>query len=445
MERIAIAGISLRATDVAGLERAKSAVRDEEIFARDLADLLGASEMAVISTCNRVEIVFAREEGHFPCERDRDVIAAALALDRASEDLHFESGIPAARRLFRVACSLDSLVLGEAQILAQVREAFARAEARGWTGRLLAPLFHHALQIGKHVRTRTSLSRHPVSVVSLGVEALREHCARSGAVREVHSTAARGDSAGAGFAASAREQRESDPGEYAGVRLALIGAGQMGRLFAANVREAGFTIAHVVNRTLAPAATLAHEFGARAWTLDDFRRERPPIDALASATSSPAHVLSARELATLASRSPNGCLFALDLAVPRDLEPTSDSAVEIVDLEALRSLSNQNRALRAQAALEAEAMIEQKLTAFAHHAFDRRSAALLAEVHESTREIVERELAQLSSGRLGTLSDDQRRAVERWARAAFGRLEHAPLSALKRLREEQSATEETPE
>src|SRR5687767_7014609 len=120
----------------------------------------------------------------------------------------------------------------------------------------------------------------------------------------------------------------------------------MARLFAASARDAGFGVAHVVNRTLAPAEALAGELGARAWSLEDFRCELPPIDGLASATSSPTHVLSVRELAALASRSSSGRLFALDLAVPRDLEPTAQPTVEIVDLEALRSLSENNRALR---------------------------------------------------------------------------------------------------
>src|SRR5262245_40116803 len=127
MDRIGIAGLSLQETDVAGLERlTRPSSAELELFARELADDLGASELVLLATCNRVEVVFARELGHLPQGHDRDVAGTRLGLsagDALRERMHLFTGRDAVRHLFRVACSLDSLVLGEDQILAQVREA----------------------------------------------------------------------------------------------------------------------------------------------------------------------------------------------------------------------------------------------------------------------------------------------------------------------------------
>src|SRR5262245_55361235 len=178
MERVAVAGLSLHQTDVEGLEEAKRGLAAlEEPAAKTLADHLGASEAVLISTCNRVELVFARENGHAPERADRALLAQALGLateDELGTRFFLHTGRAAARHLFRVTSSLDSLVLGEDQILAQVRAAHAAAAECGLCGRILGTLFEHALGLGKRVRTHTDLARHPVSVVSLGVAFLQE-------------------------------------------------------------------------------------------------------------------------------------------------------------------------------------------------------------------------------------------------------------------------------
>ncbi|NOT29818.1 MAG: glutamyl-tRNA reductase, partial [Planctomycetes bacterium] len=178
MERVAVAGLSLHQAGVNELERLKQGLAAlEQPAAKTLADHLGASEAVLLSTCNRCELVFARENGHAPARADRLALARALGLedtDELAERLFLHTGRGAARHLFRVTASLDSLVLGEDQILAQVRAAFAEARELGLTGRLLGALFEQALLLGKRVRTRTELAHHPVSVVSPGVACLLE-------------------------------------------------------------------------------------------------------------------------------------------------------------------------------------------------------------------------------------------------------------------------------
>ena len=405
MERIAVAGLSLREADVADLERlTRPSAGAAEVDLRERADALAASELVWLATCNRVEVVFARENGHLPCASDRDGVAQALGLsarDPLRGRMHLHTGIDAVRYLFRVAASLESAVIGEDQILAQVRAAFARSEAIGLTGRLLGTAFEHAFQVGKLVRTRTDLARRPASVVSVGATAL------------------------------ARRFAGARP------RLALLGAGEMAALFVRSAREHGLAVALIANRTLERARALAATCGARATTLAEFAASGEAFDALAAATAAPGLVLSADELRSLAERAPLGRgLVALDLALPRDLPSIEHPRLEILDLDRLRDLAAEHRAQRAADAAQAELLIEAKLDTFARKAARQVFDAALADVQCESSGVFERELAQLFTGRLAALAEPDRQAIERWARAAFGRVSHVPLNAIKRLASE---------
>lgn len=406
MNRIAIAGLSIHGTDLAGLERVRRPVTGAEAaFLRDLADELGASEAVLLATCNRVELAYAREEGDLPGPADLDVLARRLCADHdfLRARLQLRTGADAARHLFRVAASLDSLMLGEDQILAQVREAHARAADIGLTGPLLGPLFHHALAVGKQARAQTDLARHPVSLVNLALATLLERP------------------------------------DIVGARIAVLGAGSMGALLARALKAAGLPPAVIVNRSLPAAQALAAECGARALALADFAAAQAPVDALVSATSAPGLVLDAAALVRLGAATPSGApLLAVDLAVPRDLPAVDHPSVRVVDLDALRGLAERNRALRASAAAQAEQLVERKVEVWAGRFADRRARHAVTELQQDAAQILERELAGLLGGRLARLPEDDRRAIERWARSTFGRVMHVPVEALKALARELS-------
>jgi glutamyl-tRNA reductase len=401
MERIAVVGVSLHDADVAALERVRrphAAAAGAHV--RALADALAASELVWLATCNRREVIFARESGELPGRRDLEAVADALGVARADPvrgAFALHRGRAAARHVFRVAASLDSLVVGEPQILQQVREAYGTARSLGMTGALLDPLFEAAFRIGKEVRAHTGLAERSVSVVALGVALLRGRC-----------------------------------GDACGVRIAVIGAGRTGRLAARALTDGGLAPALIVNRGRARAEALAAEVGARAVPLDVFLAGEDRVDAIVAATSAPGYLLDAAALRALAARTPSGRrLCGVDLSVPRNLEPIPE--VDLVDLEALRALAEENRGRRAAAAQLAEAIIESKLDDLADRAVERRVAGVLADALAQASEMFERELRRLAQGRLSLLPERERRAVERWARATFGRLAHVPLSAAKRL------------
>jgi len=405
MDRIGIAGLSLHETDVLGMERAKRGLAScDDPAPLALADRLGASEVVCLSTCNRLEVVYARESGHAPGRADLDAIADVFGLgplDALRARLFLHSGRSAARHLFRVASSLDSLVLGEDQILAQVRAAWDEARALGLTGRILGPLFEQALQLGKRVRTVTDLSRHPVSVVSLGVAFLVER-----------------------LRASARTET---------ARIAVVGAGSTGAHAARALRAAGLPVRWIVNRSPARAAELAREVGATVLTLAELCSGEHAVDALVSATAAPEVVIDRATLERLLARlGTNAHLVAIDLALPRDVEPLDDPRLERIDLEALRTLADENRRLRAGAAAAAELLVEEQLGGLARERAVVELTGPYATVLDDARAAFELELAELSAGRLAHLAATDRAAVERWARAVFARLSHVPLRALKR-------------
>jgi glutamyl-tRNA reductase len=400
MERIGIVGLSIHETDVAGLERVRRPHSDEDW--RMLADVLGASELVVLATCNRVEVVFAREEGDLPGDDDRNLVAGHLAGPFAAgvtpPPFHMLRGGAAVKHLFRIASSLDSLVLGEDQIIAQVREAYARASELHLTGQLLGPLFHHALQVGKKVRTDTVLTRFPVSVVSLAVRALAH----------------------------------KRPGNSQ--KVAVIGAGNTATLVAKLLEGNEIQPSLIVNRTLEKARQVAKHAGAQACELAAFQRGDYPADVIFSATSAPGLVLDAGVLRKLAARTPSGQpLLVFDLAVPRDVERVDDPRVDITDMDTLRAEADKNRALRKEAAADAELIVQEQVNTFTRRNGEDFAGPAVDDLQRVSKDIFDHELQALLSGRLAHLNEQDRRAVERWARTTFGRLMTLPVSALKRL------------
>jgi len=409
LERLAIVGLSIGRSSLTNLERlGEETSARGELLPRELADALGASELVLVRTCNRIEVAFAREEGPTPGADDRATLARELGDPELESSLHLFRSTEAVRYLFRVAASLESLVVGEDQILGQLREAFEEAEANGLVGPLLAPMFRRTFQVGKLVRTRTDLSKRPISVVSLAVA---EVVARSAGRRS---------------------------------KAGVLGAGKMARLLTRACTDAGIDVEFIANRTPERAAGLAATCGARTLRLDEVPANAG-VDALFSATSAPGVVLTAGELVQLAQGAPAGRLLAADVALPRDLEPPDDDRVELIDLAALETAAESNRTHRQDAAREAERLIDERVRAFAERSSDVVVAAAIRHLRENALELEERELAKLSVGRLAQLGDADRKAVERWARAAFGRLGHHAIDELKRLANDLDPLRDEPE
>ncbi|GGZ66917.1 glutamyl-tRNA reductase [Lysobacter xinjiangensis] len=389
---------------VIGLNHATAPVdvRERVAFAGDalgsaLAEvcaLPGVSEVALLSTCNRTELY---------AEAADDEAALADWLARRSgvgADLHAylyrHHEADAVRHLFRVATGLDSLVLGEPQILGQVKDAWATARAAGTLGNRLDRLFQHAFTTAKRARTDTRIGANPVSVASTAVKLAQE------------SFAALGQST-----------------------VLLIGAGETIELAARHLVQAGTRRLLVANRTLAHAQELAVRHGGYALPLGDLDKHLPEADVVISATASREPILHATQVdAALAARRRRPMLL-LDLAVPRDI--AADVAllddVFLYTVDDLERAIEENRRSRREAADEAEAIVELQVARFREklEASGRTEPVKRIRAHgEAARaEVLARAKQQLAAG----MSPED--ALEFLAHTLTNRLLHAPTVAVR--------------
>ncbi len=384
-------------------ETAPVAVRERVAFADDalpqallaLKALPQVREVALLSTCNRTELYAAVDEG------GETALADWLAThpgDAAGLHayLYRHADRDAARHLFRVASGLDSLVLGEPQILGQVKQAWAAARAAGTLGSRLDRLFQHAFTTAKRTRTETRIGASPVSVASTAVRLLQESFAR--------------------------------PSE---ATVLLIGAGETIELSARHLVQAKVARLLVGNRTLAHAQELASRHGGYALPLSELDRHLGEADVVISATASRDPVIARAQVEAALQRRRHRPMLLIDLAVPRDIEPgvaeLRDAYLYTVD--DLQRAVEDNRRTRREAAEEAEAIIELQVTRYAEHAMASSRNAALKQLRghgEAARaDALAKARQQLAAGA------SPEAALEFLAHTLTNRLLHAPTVALR--------------
>lgn len=322
-----------------GLSHHTAAVSLRECFAvpeadapallADLRDRAGCAEAVLLSTCNRVEIYGAAAGA------ERAMSAAAeLLRGRAGQDALFYrlTGPTAVRHLLRVAAGLDSMVLGETEILGQVKDAYAAAFGEGRTGASLNHLFQQTFRVAKRVRTETSIGRGAVSV----------------------------GSAAARLAASVL-------GDLSACRALLLGAGEVGACVARSLGARGLKELLVCNRTAWRAEALAAALGGQPVAFAHWRDHLATADIVIASAAASARLLAAGELAPVLAVREGRPLFLLDLAVPRDFDPAIRHLPGVVlhDVDALEAIAREGESLRAAEVSRAEALVEAETAAFA--------------------------------------------------------------------------------
>lgn len=359
-----------------------------------LRGLGGVREAALLSTCNRTEIYTVVDDGGH-------AVANWLARHPAGMDdlqayLYRHADASAVRHLFRVATGLDSLVLGEPQILGQVKDAWATARAVGSLGSQLDSLFQHTFTTAKRARTDTRIGANPVSVASAAVRLAQESFARI-----EDST------------------------------VLLIGAGDTVELAARHLVQARVKRLLVGNRTLAHAQELASRHGGVAVPLDEIDRHLGEADIVLSATAARGAVLHRDQVATALSQRRHRPMLLLDLAVPRDIDPEVATLRDVYlytvdDLE--RSIED-NRRSRQEAAAEAEAIVEVQVARFMETLLARSRTAPLKQLRAhgdaAKLDALAKARQQLASG------EDPDAVLEFLAHTLTNRLLHAPTIALR--------------
>ena len=396
---IVVVGLSHRTAPLA--VREALAVPRERIAEalRRLRDEAGLAEAMLLSTCNRVEVYGRAEEA-----RTGPLAEALLALHaRTPSDLEAHlyrlEGEEAVRHAFRVAASLDSMVIGEPQILGQVKEAYDLAEAAGALGAVLNALRNRSVAAAKRARTETGIGRNAVSVSSVAVELARKIF-----------------------------------GDLRDRQVLLVGAGKMSELAARHLVDGGARATVLGGRRFERAEELAAALGGRAVPFENLRPELRRAEIVISGTGAPGIVIGREDVeAALPSRGGRP-LFLIDIAVPRDVDPVVRklSGVFLYDLDDLKAVADANLRERRKEASAAEALVEQEVLDFLAWRRSLDAVPLLVELRRRGDEIRRVEIERARK-RLGTLTPEQEEAIHAATTAIVNKLLHPPTVVLKEL------------
>jgi glutamyl-tRNA reductase len=388
-------------------ETAPVAVREALAFPKEglpealarLREEAGLGEAVILSTCNRVE-VYGRSS-----DSSVAAVAAFLAryhkrrLEDIAPHLYRLEGEAAVRHAFRVAASLDSMVMGEPQILGQVKEAYETAEKSGSLGSVLTALRNRSVAAAKRARTETAIGRNAVSVSHVAVELARKIF-----------------------------------GELRDRSVLLVGAGKMSELAARQMVRDGARASVLGGRTFEKAEALAAALGGRAAPLEALRAELARADIVISGTGAPGIVIRREDVEAAQAARRGRPLFLIDIAVPRDVAEDAGkvSGVFLYDLDDIKTVAEANLRERKKEASAAEVILEQEIKEFLEWRRSLEVVPLLVELRKRADEIRKTEIEK-ARRRLGPLTPEQESALEAATTAIVNKLLHGPTVQLKQM------------
>ena len=352
-----------------------------------------------LSTCNRVEVLAQTIQTRETAEGLQDFILqhGNLSREELIRCLYVYEDQEAVRHLFRVTSSLDSLVMGEPQILGQVKDAYRQAVDNGTTGIILNKIMHYAFRVAKRVRTETGLAANAVSVSFAAVELSKKIF-----------------------------------GGLQGKTVLLVGAGEMSELAARHLINYGAAQILIANRTPARAQQMAEEFHGRAVPLDQIEETLRDVDIVISSTGAPGYVITAGMVAAALHRRKNRLLFLIDIAVPRDIDPAA-AAIENVflyNIDNLQDIVDENVRGRMQEAQKAEAIINEEVFRFNRWYNTLAVVPTIVSLKEKAEGILRGELDRSSSW-MQNLTQEDRNNIEILAGSIVNKILHDPIISLK--------------
>lgn len=362
---------------------------------RMLVQQPGVDEGMVLSTCNRVEVLTSAKQG----ADLRGFLRAYFGLNADSLRSHlyeFEQRA-AVRHVFRVAASLDSMVVGEPQILGQVKEAYAVARSLGAINSALEALLSRAFAVAKRVRTETAIGSSSVSIASVAVELA-----------------------------------EKIFGSLEDKTVYLVGAGKMAELAARHLMARGAGHLLVSNRTFERAVELAEAFGGQAVPFDRLYQVAEQADIILTSTGAREPLFLTEHAEALRSRRRNRPLFFIDIAVPRNVDPKVNAldGLFVYDVDDLQSLAAENAAERVKEAERAEKIIELEVERFASRMKSLEVVPTILSLQEYCETIRQAEIDRIR-GRLGAITPEQEALIEGMTRSIINKLLHTPITTLK--------------
>lgn len=370
---------------------------DKESIKRGLENLDeydGVNEAVILSTCNRTEIYAVTADG---CEKNilqflKDLTSSA----EFEKFLYKYEGEECIRHLFKVAASLDSLILGEGQILSQVKEAYTIAKSTDATGTILNTLFHKAITVGKTVRTETKISYNSVSVSSAAVDlAEKKLCGLQGK------------------------------------KVLIFGAGKMAQLTAQHLQSHGVEKIFVANRHFERAEEMAKKFSGEAVTWEDAMQEAEKIDIIITSTGAPHYVIKTWQTQQMMARRGGREIFLVDIAVPRDVDPEVGKikGVTLYNIDDLENVVESNKNLRREESKAAEKIVEEFVLATTERFKYLKFQPLMADLSKRAEKIRERELKRITN-KISNLTEEDRKIIEQMTKMIVRKLLRLPMMKL---------------
>ena len=356
-------------------------------------------ETVVLSTCNRTEVYVVAEKFHgaFADVSDFFCEISGLTVEELQPHFYSQHDDAAVSHLFEVASGLDSAVLGETEILGQVRDAWEKARSESTSRTSLNMLFRHALEVGKRARTETSISKSTASVSHAAVEMATDIL-----------------------------------GTISGRKVLVIGAGDMGAGIARALANAGSQSVTVMNRSRERAEQLAQTVGAVVSHIEDLQNAIREADVVLTCTGAGDAIISVDDVRRARGENQNSPLLIVDIAVPRDVEHEVGEipGVTLRDLHDLRDWAQAGIEARQQEAEEVRRIVGEEVERFGQEVKARQAAPLVAELHERAETIRRSEIERYAS-RLSGLTLEQSEAVEALSKAVVAKLLHSPSMQLK--------------
>ena len=356
-------------------------------------------EAAVLSTCNRVELYLCVNKSAEAGDKIKDFLAVFHGLPRQDfeKSLFIHTGEEAIRHIFRVSSSLDSMVVGEPQILGQIKDTFDFALTKKTTGVLLNKLMKKAISTAKRVRTETRIAENAVSISFAAVELAKKIFTN-----------------------------------LTGRSFMLLGAGEMAELAARHLMNNGVQEVMVVNRTYERGCELASEFGGKPVRFEDFLQELVHADIIICSTGAPAYVLHKDQMHKAMKERKHRPVFIIDISVPRNIDPEINKLdnVYLYDVDDLQEVVDTNIHGRKIEAEKAEKIVNEEVEKFIRWMSSLDSVPTIVALRQKADEIKTEEVEKLK-GRFPDLDEERMKAVEYMATAIINKLIHPPTVALK--------------
>lgn len=408
---ILIVGLSHKTAPLDIREKVSFSDRNMEAGVQALVACPSVSEGLIVSTCNRVEVYSAVPKKKIDHAKDEIVrfLADFHEVPRENLDPHIYTmtGVECVGHIFRVASSLDSMVVGEPQILGQVKDAFGCAANAQATGNILNRLLHKAFSVAKRVRSETRIATSAVSISFAAVELAKKIF-----------------------------------GELDGKTVMLIGAGEMAELAARHLLNNGIEHIIIANRTYENAIKLAEEFKGVAVPFDELTQQMELADIVISSTGAPTIIIDKKMVKEVIKRRRNRPMFFIDIAVPRDIDPAVNEVQNVYayDIDDLEGVVETNIKTRSKEATKAEEIVTSEVKQFTDWMRSRESFPTIVALREWAEEVRRSELEKTLK-RMDNMSEVDVKRVEAMTEAILNKILHRPIKRMKKAAHEGSEGE----